>query len=518
MVPASASKFFIQINFFLLIYFLQDSYAAVLEKYHNKKAERYISEMFKRFSGNVELYHNFPNTDLTESSNTLKLNMHKAIQVALKKNKGVQDRIEQLQINALQLQQARHLFTPQLQGTINYIVNNSDSIAKNTSASQSLSISQDLGTGGDLSLRLSSSQSQDESTSHNASTSLSFNQPLLRGAGSVGRESRVQAHRTFLYQVRDFKTFIDNFLIQAISRYIGLINSKIKKQNFERKYKQDLWLYKRTLAFFEIGRINKIELLRANQRKHQSENDWQQSIQELQNQTELFKLFMNLSPETELVLKEFKPTYNAYQKDIEYILENALVYRLDYQTANDQLEDAKRHFKHAKRGLLPDLSLSYDLSLSESGAAKFDSQDLETHQQSAGIQLSLPLDQNSERLSYFRQKLNLQKQIRDFQNFKSTLIIDLKNEYRNIRQLESSINIQELILDSEKKRYGISQYRFQSGDVSNREVIEANDSLTQAINRLIDLHTDHYIAKLNLLKNIGMMDIQKVLTLLEPPS
>ena len=89
--------------------------------------------------------------------------------------------------------------------------------------------------------------------------------------------------------------------------------------------------------------------------------------------------------------------------------------------------------------------------------------------------------------------------------------MDIKNTIRRIRRLESSLEIQKIILETEKKRYNVAHFRFQNGQVSNREVIEAGDSLTSAVNSYLDFLASHYVALLQLKKDMGTLDIDAFL-------
>ncbi|MBF0198422.1 MAG: TolC family protein, partial [Planctomycetes bacterium] len=241
--------------------------------------------------------------------------------------------------------------------------------------------------------------------------------------------------------------------------------------------------------------------------------------QSLKNQLESFKLKLNLSPKTKLSLIPFIANYSTLEEDAEQQVKSALKHRLDYQTAADSLEDAKRKYAFARNRLLPDLSFNLNANIqTEEDSSNLYAQDFEQHSYSSSLNLDLPLDKTADRQNLYNSQNTLKQRERDFKLLAYQISIEIKNRIRQIKQLEDSIEIQNLILESEKTRYGVAEFRFQSGEVSNREVIEASESLTDAENTKIDLYLNHFIAKLRLKKDLGLMDLDFIFELLKQDS
>ena len=488
-----------------------------LENFHLSKAEKEIKKVLNKTK--LDLPEGFDQEhiklELKTSGNALSLS--DALKIAIVNNPSIQSRREELNERILAFHQNIDSYSPQLQSTLSYIIAGSKTAVKSEEQQHNLDLSQKTGFGGLLNFNVSNSIQKDSSSSYQSRMQLDLSQPLLRKAGKkVSDEEYVQGKRSLLYEFRSFKDYIDRFSVSIIREYTNIINRKIKNNNLKRQYLKDAWLYRRTLAYFNRGRISKLELLRVTQRMHSTENQWKNQIQILQNSIENFKLTLNYNSEKVLILKPFRVKYAPLDaKGIEDI-SIAFEHRLDYKTAINNVEDAQRRYKLAKNDLLPNLSLNAGAGIENANTSNhWKNQNLNQHDYHASIQLQLPLNKQADRLNLYSTRNTINRRERDLKLLRSSISIDVRNRTRRIKQLEKSIEIQDLILASEEKRYGVAQFRFQNGDVSNREVIEASESLTAAQNIKLDLHLEHYIERLELKIDLGTLNLKTLFDILE---
>ena len=504
---------------FLILFSTSDSISAVkLDQLQLNKANRDISKTLKKSQISLPKGFNMEKDELANlSSSANQFSLLDSLKFAIINNPGIQSNRDELNTLILRYHQTLDSYSPQLKSSLSYIISDSKNSSKETSHQQNFGITQKTGLGGRVNLDFSSAIKPENNTQHSSQIDLQVNQPLLKGFGRfISRENAISDKRSLLYEFRDFKNQIDRFAINIIQQYTNIVNQEIKNENFKRQFLKDQWLYKRTLAFFNIGRVSKLELLRVNQRKHNSENAWKNRIESWKNSIESFKLLMNFNSEGHLSLKPFAVVYKPLEANgLEQIV-IALSNRLDYETSKDILEDAKRQYKIAKNGLLPELSLNAKAGIrTDKTSNKWLDQDLNKHRYSSTLSLNIPLNKIADRIEIFEAQNTIQRRERNHKLLKSTISIEVRNRIRSIKQLEKSIEIQNLILASEEKRYGVAQYRFQTGEVSNREVIEASESLTIAENAKLDLYLEHFIERLNLENDMGTLSLDYLFNLLK---
>ncbi|HUR28791.1 MAG TPA: TolC family protein, partial [Planctomycetota bacterium] len=85
----------------------------------------------------------------------------------------------------------------------------------------------------------------------------------------------------------------------------------------------------------------------------------------------------------------------------------------------------------------------------------------------------------------------------------------VQSTFRQLERQRQSVEIQnELIVDQEKN-VRIAQLLFEQGDNSNRDVVEAQQSLLDAKNSLIREQVSYEIARLGLLRDLGVLFIDE---------
>jgi outer membrane protein TolC len=127
----------------------------------------------------------------------------------------------------------------------------------------------------------------------------------------------------------------------------------------------------------------------------------------------------------------------------------------------------------------------------------------------AGIVYDLPLDRVRERNTYRAAQIAHTRTLRDFDEFEDTLAVNLRNRFRTLRRIELSLQIQRESIRDEERNLVIAKLLFERGENSNRDVVEAEESLLEAQNALVREQVTYEIERLNVLRDMGILFIDE---------
>jgi outer membrane protein TolC len=426
-------------------------------------------------------------------------------------------RREELRTAALGVSLSYHDFEPQLAGVISafhdekaQVYENGRYMDRQTGAEQSVGVSQKLPTGGSVAVSAGGVYGQgpvaDDSWNYVPRVGITLVQPLLRGAGSAYTyEKLTQGKRSLVYGLRGFKLQRENLAIDVSEEFLNICDLKRKldaaRKNVERYEK----LYRQSEAFRDTGRETELEFLRVKQEKLLAVDDELNRETDFATRLESFKLMLNLPIGSKIDLVDSIPPYDKLGIEADDAVHSALANRVDLRTATEMVEDNRRQERLAKSDMLPDLSIVLGAGASSPDAHLSPSTRSEDY--SAGITLSLPLDRTQERFKLYSAAQQTIRGRRELELAKEAIEIGIRNSIKRIQRLEASIELANFLVESEQHRHDLALYRFQIGDISNRDVIDANNALQAALNHRIDLLTEHYIAMLRLQRDMGILDI-----------
>ncbi|MFH2000668.1 MAG: TolC family protein, partial [Planctomycetota bacterium] len=151
--------------------------------------------------------------------------------------------------------------------------------------------------------------------------------------------------------------------------------------------------------------------------------------------------------------------------------------------------------------------VSYNLS--GNADPSFSNQRLDNRSYSAGLSLELPFDRVQERTALRQTQISYEQTLRSFQEFKDNLVIEIHSAFRELERRHQSLDIQRRIIADEEKNATIAEIRYRRGEISNRDLVEAKQSMLEARNNLINEKVDYEITRLGLLKDLGILFINE---------
>ena len=165
----------------------------------------------------------------------------------------------------------------------------------------------------------------------------------------------------------------------------------------------------------------------------------------------------------------------------ELAIETATRLRLDLLTNRDRVDDVRRGVEITRNNLLPDLdlsgSVSYGTNPDHQSAFHFREDD-ETWD--VGVDLEIPLDRKAERNAYRFSIIGLRRAERGYDEALDRVRLEVRRARRQIDRAKFSKEIQLQNIRSNELRREQAQIRFEKGEISNQDIVDADDALLRA--------------------------------------
>jgi outer membrane protein TolC len=435
------------------------------------------------------------------------LDLRSALAIAYATSRQMLDRKEALHLQALSLASVRHDFAPQLALTLAYLFDAPPGPDAN-SGNARFTASQILPTGARLDLTASTGVAAQEGLAgdYDSLVSLSLAQPLLRGGGhAVTHEPLIQAERDLVYAIREFELFREDFSIDVARRFYDLVNQKQSIDNQRRNFESNELARRQAEALFAVGRAKELDVLRARRSELNARNDLLEAEESLQLALDNFRIFLGLPEDEPVDVEPDAPEFTEVAYDERSAIEVAMENRLDLRNRREQLEDVERGLRLARNALLPDLGLTLGTTYATSDPDSLGGSDPERSDTSLALTLGVPLDRVRERNAYRASELGLARARRGLEQFEDELRVSIRSSFRELERRLQSLEIQRILIEDQTKNVRIAELRFERGELPNRDVVEANQALLDAENALIDEQVNYEIARLRLLRDLGIL-------------
>jgi outer membrane protein TolC len=444
----------------------------------------------------------------------LLLDLPAALEIAVTTGRDFLNQRESLYLQGLGLTLTRYNFGPLLNSTVGYLWNDAKDQGATGRAAWDLGLTQILPTGGSFSIggvmaatHAGGGADEGSDPTFDSNLDLGLTQPLLRGSGyEVSHEALTQGERSIVYAVRDFELFREDFSIGIARDFFDLVSQKQRLANLEQNWRDAQFDQTKAEALRQVDRNQDEDVFLARRRVINAETDLLSARTSYEAAVDAFKLQLGLSSSVPVVIADREPPFEPVALDPDSAVEVALHNRLDLLTAAEQLEDSERAVRIARNGLQADLDLTarYGLSGSQDDVVSAFPEDPSA---TVGLALSLPINRQSERNGYRSSLISLDRARRDYTLLTDNTERDIKDQLRQLDRVAQQIELQRQQIEQEQRAVAVTEIRYEAGDVDNRDLLDARQSLVDAQNALIDLKADHFIARLTLLRDMGLLFI-----------
>lgn len=445
------------------------------------------------------------------------LSLRESLRIAFDSGREYKTERESLYLAGLNYTFARYTFGPILDSTIRYLWNYNEGAPNTHSVSVPVSVTQILPLGGTASASASlngvrtrgGEPESDNDFRWTSDMQVNLQQPLLRGAGyEASHEPLTQAERSLIYAVRDFELFRQDYSIRVADAYYSLVRQRKQLDNDEQSYEDAKYDRQKADALRSLDRNKPDDVFQARRREIEAENQVIAGRTRYKLALDEFKILLGLPIEAPITIDADEPPYDPVNIESQSAVDVALHNRLDLHTRRDQVEDTRRRLRIARQDLLPQFDLTADYGVSSLGG-RADDATPNQRRSSVGLALEVPLDRIPERNAYREAQISLDRIERDLGQTEDRVRIDILNSLRELKQFEKQIQLQEDQIRSEQRAVAVMQIRVEAGDAQQRDLTEARRSLTDAMNQLIDLKVQHFIARLRLKRNLGILFIDQ---------
>jgi len=455
---------------------------------------------------------------------------------AFRNSRDYQTAKEDLYLAALDLTLERHLWTPRLFNEIRGEYANYGQI-RNFDHALSLvaeaGVRQQLPFGGEITASVINVLMRDLTnhitTAETGAVLLEAGIPLLRGAGPSAYESRYQAERDLIYAVRTFERFRRILAVDIADDYFSLQTLRQAIVNADLRIDALTYEVGRSQALWKAGRLIQLEVQRAEQDRLSAIDGKINAIQAYQTAIDQFKIRIGMPVEIPLEVAFPKdPTAEKDKKgpleaksleesilmpdvSLEEAIKVGLKYRLDLLNDYDRIDDSRRGIEIARNNLLPDLdlfgSVRLDTDPDRLGTLKYNMERLTWR---GGFNLELPLDRKEERNELRGAMIEKQQAQRNYELAQDTVRFQVRRAMRRADQEKTSLRIQIINRDLALERRKAVKLRLDKGEVSNREVIEAEEALFHARNRVTEAQARYRLSVLEFRRDTGTLRIDEL--------
>jgi outer membrane protein TolC len=221
-----------------------------------------------------------------------------------------------------------------------------------------------------------------------------------------------------------------------------------------------------------------------------------------------FKIDLGLPADEEIAIEVRQLEYAPVDKDIETYVRLALANRLDLKTANDIVEDSKRNLEIARNRMRSRLDFGFSLQTATDPAERFNDQEFGDAEWAVGLEYEIPFDRLSERTDYRRQLIDYLRRVREREELRDQVIVEVRSVIRDLRKAETTMEIQERNIEIAEKQLERAKSDYDRGTITNRDVVDALNDLTDALNNYEEATVDYTVAELELLRVAGALDFE----------
>lgn len=337
---------------------------------------------------------------------------------------------------------------------------------------------------------------------------LDGNIPLLRGAGLVAEESRIQAERDLVYAARDFESFRRSFLVSIARDYFDLLQQRDNLASTQLQLDRVRSIRDRQQALFEAGRVAKSDVAIAENDVLDAESSLASANESFLLAGDRFRVRLGLPEGTVIRIEPSEFVLPEPDVTLEHAVAMALDYRLDLQNRRDRLDDTKRGVYIAMNELLPDLNLRGSVSLptdasAQEGGAVYELDDI---QYTAGLTFNLPVDKEAERLALRQSLIGLEQAKRTLDQFRDELIVDVRARVREIERARFSLRIAQARVETALRRK--EEQEINADQVDAQAQLDTSNVLLSADRALVQAKTDVRNAVLDYLVATGTMRVE----------
>lgn len=338
---------------------------------------------------------------------------------------------------------------------------------------------------------------------------LLFSQPLLRGVGPTATFFELtNARRAVQGQERSLALSKQRLAVEVAAAFYGVIAQRqlldVAGQSLERTET----LRKSSEARLQVGLASKLDVFRAELQAAQASDSMVRSRSALASALERFRGLLALPPD-DPVEPEAAPLPDAKDdfEPVEALVRRALDTRLELAEARDQVSDARRTASLATQNLLPQLDLNVGLTQLGYGGSFGDAWTAGDRRVEVYLSASYQIQQSAQRASRAVTQIEVGSRERSVRQRELDVEQQVRQALRELDQIAQSVFLQRKAMEVAAQQRRLAVLRYQRGLGSNFDVVDAESSLVTSRSALVQLLTTYAVARLDLKRTTGTLDV-----------
>ena len=339
---------------------------------------------------------------------------------------------------------------------------------------------------------------------------LLLTQPLLRGFGPNATFFDLRnARRARVGQERAFALARQRVALEVARAFYDVIAYRQLLDVARQSLARTEVLLRSSNARLEVGMASKLDVFRAELQAQQARGAMVRSEAALASALERFRGALALPPD-DSVEPEAAPLPVADTSDIEppeLLVRRALENRLELVEAREQVEDARRAASLARQNLLPQLDLNLGVTQLGVAGSFGDAWTSGDRRVQVFLSASYPLQQYSQRATSAVAQLQVGSRERGVRQREIEIEQEVRQAARELEQIRKSVELQQQAVEVAAQQRRLAVLRYQRGLGSNFDVVDAEGSLVNARSALVQLLTTWAVARLDLKRTAGTLDV-----------
>jgi outer membrane protein len=342
---------------------------------------------------------------------------------------------------------------------------------------------------------------------------LVLTQPLLRGLGPNAAHYDIRnTERGRESQERSFELTRQRVAIQTTSAFYQVVLQRqllgVARQSLRRSES----LLAASEARLQVGLVSKLDVFRAELQASQAQEAMLRAETSLQTALESFRSTLGLAATEPVEPEAVDLPDNAATEPlepIEVLVARGQQSRIDLTESRDQVEDARRAASLARQNLLPQLDLNFSMNQLGLGTSFGSAWKTADRRFSVYLSSSYPLERSAQSANRAEAELNLAGRQRGLRQQQLQIELEVRSAARELERLAKSIELQRKAVDIAEQQRQLATLRYQRGLASNFDVVDAEGSLVVARSALVGLLTSHRLARYELLRATGSLDVER---------
>jgi len=431
-----------------------------------------------------------------ESKKVKRMSLEEAVVLALRQNRIVESAYLNRILEKFDLIVAQDEFNPRV--SFNIIANQNATYneftkkhIRSVTKAVSSDISLNLKTGGSLSFSWDNSENGQKFNNFDSSLGLSFEQPLLKGAGSdVATVSLLFAERAEERNLLNLQSTLMNTITSVIQTYRAFLLSQRELEILEASLERSRKHFEKTKTLIEVGREPRMNIVYAEVDLANQELSFRNNKRSLdESRLALLKILnldknMQIQPTESLDNLTVKPA----NLEIERLKTIAFSKKPSYLSEKIGLENAKTRLMLAKNAQLWNLNFSADYHISGNDSdwtqTQSDIMALKKGGYFLGLSLVIPFRDLSRKQILLAAQVGLKQAELSFAERQDDIETELQNIVRDVQVQWEQLELTKRARKLKEKQLEIEMEKFKMGyeGTSNLQIIEFQEDLVDAEN------------------------------------